>query len=306
MSLISKLPLVRGVYRENFPLNKTNWFNVGGEAEIFYKPEDLEDLSFFLKNVSKDINITVLGVGSNIIIRDGGIDGVVIKLGRNFTTINYSLLDDNDVLLNVGAGCLNYNLAYFCLENEISGLEFLVGIPGSIGGGIAMNAGAYGSEFKDFITYVQAVNLEGEIKSISNSDMRFSYRSNGLSEQHIFTQASFLLKKKNKSLIKEKMDEIINKREQTQPIKEKTTGSTFANPQGYHAWKLIDEAGLRGAKIGGAQMSLKHCNFMINLGDATANDLESLGEHVKKKVYEHSGVNLNWEVKILGKPKEIV
>ena len=297
MSLVDSLPKVRGEYRYNFPLNKANWFNVGGLAEVLFKPKDIEDLISFMNDRPRDIDITVLGVGSNVIIRDGGIDGVILKLGRAFA--GAEIFDGNFV--RAGSSCLNYNLAHLCAENSLSGLEFLVGIPGSIGGGIAMNAGAYGFEFKDFLVEVKAVDMQGKMHILSNKDFGFIYRGNSLKKQMIFTEAVFELKNGNKDDILEKMSVINKKRENTQPIYDKTTGSTFANPEGYAAWKLIDDAGLRGFKIGGASMSTKHCNFMINDGTATARDLEDLGEYVRKKVYMNSAITLEWEVKRIGK-----
>jgi UDP-N-acetylmuramate dehydrogenase len=295
--MIDTLPQVRGEYRFNFPLHKTNWFNVGGPAEVLFKPKDSEDLIYFLQNKPQDIDITIFGVGSNIIIRDGGLDGVVVRLGRAFT--NIELLEKN--VVKVGAACLNYNLANFCADNGLTGLEFLIGIPGSIGGGVAMNAGAYGAEFKDFIKQVKAVDYDGNIHIFSNKDMGFFYRGNSLKEKMIFLEAIFELSYDDHEKISIRMGEISRKREETQPIKEKTTGSTFANPDGYSAWKLIDEAGFRGFKMGGASMSEKHCNFMINDGTATASDLEGLGEYIRKKIHFTTGILLEWEVKRIGK-----
>jgi UDP-N-acetylmuramate dehydrogenase len=295
--MIDTLPKIRGEYRFNFPLNKTNWFNVGGPAEVLFKPKDPEDLIYFLQNKPQDINITIFGVGSNIIIRDGGLDGVVLRLGRAFT--NIELLEKN--VVKVGTACLNYNLANFCADNCLAGLEFLIGIPGSIGGGVAMNAGAYGVEFKDVIQQVKAVDYDGNIHIFSNEEMGFFYRGNSLKEKMIFLEAIFKLSYDDRDKISARMEGISKKREETQPIKEKTTGSTFANPPGYSAWKLIDEAGFRGFKVGGASMSEKHCNFMINDGTGTAADLENLGEYVREKVYSKTGILLEWEVKRIGK-----
>ena len=311
--MVDILPKIRGEYRFNFPLSNSNWFKVGGPAEILFKPSDEDDLIDFLKNKPKDIDITVFGVGSNLIIRDGGIDGVVIKLGRAFNTI--SVIEDElkDLLkseprgtkfIQVGAACLNHNLANFCASEALAGLEFLIGIPGSIGGGIAMNAGAYGSEFKDYIKRVKAVDYDGNIHIFDKEDMGFVYRGNSLKKDMIFLEAIFELSHDDPKKIFARMEEITKKREQTQPVKEKTTGSTFANPIGYSAWKLIDEAGFRGFKMGGASISEKHCNFMINDGTAKAKDLEDLGEHIRKEVYSSRGILLEWEVKRIGK-KEV-
>jgi UDP-N-acetylmuramate dehydrogenase len=240
--------------------------------------------------------VTIIGVGSNLLIRDGGIDGVVIKLGRGFTSIE---LKNNE--LHVGAGCLDFNVAMFCKENEIGGLEFYSGIPGSIGGALAMNAGAYGGETASILISAQAIDEMGQIHELSNQDFGFIYRGNTLPEGWIFSKAVFKTYRQDKSIIAEKINDISFKREATQPIRTKTTGSTFANPTDVKAWQLIDKAGCRGLKIGDAIVSEKHCNFLINQGAATAKDLESLGEEVKRRVKETSNIELEWEVKRVGK-----
>ena len=315
---------IKGTIKTNCNLKHLTWFKVGGDADIFFKPEDTEDLAVFLKENNGHLPVTVIGAGSNLIIRDKGVEGVVVKLGRNFTTV-IPLLDrgihgaqgekmdspgpapgndnrDDASLLSVGAGCLNFNLAKFCLENSISGFEFLVGIPGTIGGGIAMNAGAYGREFKDIVHSVQALDNKGNILNLSLKDIGFGYRSNSLPKDLIFTKVFFnIVTKAAPGDIKRKMDEINASRKSTQPITEKTGGSTFANPPGHKAWELIDSAGMRGARVGDACMSNMHCNFMINLGAATASDMEELGELVIAKVKEHSGVELKWEIKRVGR-----
>ena len=287
---------VRGEIKENYNLSHLTWFKVGGPAQFFFKPEDISDLKGLLKQNNNRLPITVLGAGSNTIIRDGGIDGIVIKLGRNFTNIE---LQDDEII--VGASCLNLNLAKFCLNNLIEGFEFLVGIPGTIGGGVIMNAGAYGSEFKNVLSSIEVITTAGEVMSISLNEIDFSYRSANLLQDYIVTSATFKAQIGNLEKISALMDEINSKRASTQPIKEKTSGSTFANPSGYKAWELIDKAGLRGYRIGGAQISELHCNFMINDGSACAQDLEQLGEHVKAQVFEKCGVALEWEVKRIGK-----
>ena len=291
------LPKVRGKYKFDYNIAHLTWFKVGGNADILFKPEDSEDLADFLKEKDSTLGVMVLGAGSNIIIRDGGIEGVVVKLGRSFTQIE-ELSDGN---LVVGTGCLNYNLAKFAATKSIQGFEFLVGIPGTIGGGIAMNAGAYGSEFKNLVISVEAVDKDANYKNLSCEEMGFSYRKNALPEDLIFTKVIFKNKAGNSDQIQSKMDEINKKRSETQPITEKTGGSTFANPDGHKAWKLIDDAGLRGYAIGGASMSQKHCNFMINDGTASASNMEDLGEFVRKRVKEVSGIELNWEIKRVGR-----
>ncbi len=292
-----KLPEIRGEYRFGFNLAPVTWFKVGGNAEVLYRPEDLEDLQFFLSNIEKTVPITVIGNCSNIIVRDGGVDGVVIKLGRNFAKID---MEAEDTIIS-GAGALNSSVATYAAQNSRSNLEFLVGIPGTIGAGIRMNAGAYGTEFKDVLIKFKAIDFAGKIHEFDSSVDFFKYRKCLLSDDLIFVEASFKTIQMDQNLIKEQMQQINEKRVSTQPIKEKTGGSTFANPDGNSSWKLIDEAGLRGYRIGGAEFSHQHCNFMINIGDATAKDLEDLGELAINKVKEKSGIELKWEIKRIGK-----
>ncbi|MES2214543.1 MAG: UDP-N-acetylmuramate dehydrogenase [Pseudomonadota bacterium] len=295
-NLLSKLPTIRGEYRENFSLAPITWFKVGGNAEVFFKPLDLEDLIFFLSNTPKDIPITILGACSNVLIRDGGIPGVVIKLGRAFAGIE--LIQGNHI--RCGSAVLNYNTAQFCHQNSIAGFEFLVGIPGTAGGGIAMNAGAYSREFKDIVLCVEAVDRDGALHQISNEGIGFRYRKNSLPEGLIYTSVTLKYTMGEAGAIKSRMDEIVEARLRTQPVKEKTCGSTFANLPGQHVWKLIDEVGMRGAKVGGAEISKLHCNFMINTGDATAADLETLGNLARERVKSQKGLDLEWEIKRLG------
>jgi UDP-N-acetylmuramate dehydrogenase len=291
------LPKVRGSYKLNYNLSHLTWFKVGGSADVLFKPEDVEDLVSFLKQNDAKVPVVVLGAGSNLIIRDRGIEGVVVKLGRKFTQIEKTV-DGN---LSVGAGCLNYNLAKFCQLNLIKDFEFLIGIPGTVGGGIAMNAGAYGAEFKDIVHAVEAIDIKGNEILIPVDQIGFSYRSNSLPESLIFTKVIFKVSRGNAKEITRKMDYIMNSRLASQPVSAKTSGSTFANPPGMRAWELIDKAGLRGKTVGGAEISDMHCNFMINKGNATAADMENLGEYVRNIVKEHSGVELIWEIKRIGK-----
>lgn len=291
------LPEVRGEYRFNFNLGPITWFKVGGNAQVFFKPEDIEDLQFFLKNLDKDIPVTVLGNCSNVIIRDGGIDGVVIKLGRNFANITQ---DENNNIIT-GCGALNNSVANFAMHNGRAKIEFLVGIPGTIGGGVRMNAGAYGTEFKDVLLSFKALDRNGNLIEFKSNEVEFEYRNCQLPADLIFIEATFVTENDRPENIKARMQQINEQRANTQPIKEKTSGSTFANPNAMKAWELIDKAGLRGFKIGGAEFSDKHCNFMINSGNATANDLEELGELAIKKVIENSGVKLKWEIRRIGK-----
>jgi len=295
--MLIELPKVKGIYRENFKLAGTNWFGVGGEAEIFYKPLDRDDFAFFLKNLTASIPVTILGVGSNLLVRDGGIEGVVIKLGREFTAIN--ILPNG--LIEVGAASINRNFIEFCIEHNIGGLEFLAGIPGSIGGSVYMNAGAYGVEVKDVLHSVEAVDRNGNIHNLTLSDIGYVYRANSLKEQFFFTKAIFKYIPKETIEIKKIVDQINEKRAESQPIRSKTGGSTFKNPPGMKAWELIDQAGCRGMRIGGASVSEKHCNFLINEGTATAQDIEDLGEEVRRRVQEKFNIKLVWEIKIIGK-----
>lgn len=289
---------IRGVFKQNYNLKHLTWLKVGGDADIFFKPEDIEDLKTFLKENNNRFPITVIGAGSNLIIRDKGVEGIVIKLGRNFTDIQF--IDNN--LIVAGTGCLNSNLAKFCLVNSITGFEFLIGIPGTVGGGVAMNAGSYGREFKDIVASVEVLDTEGNLIIIPVDRIGFSYRTNSLPKDLIFTRVFFQAEnKEDPNKIKQKMDEISAIRSSSQPVSEKTGGSTFANPEGFKAWELIDKAGLRGIRVGGACMSEMHCNFMINDNNATATDMENLGELVKQKVKENSGIELQWEIKRIGK-----
>lgn len=291
------LPQIKGEYRSNYILKPLTWLKVGGAAEIFFKPLDSEDLASFLFHNQSQLPIFVLGAGSNIIIRDSGVEGVVIKLGRNFT--NIELTSDNN--LSVGAGCLNFNLSKFCKDNSIMGFEFLSGIPGTIGGGVSMNAGAYGAEFKDIVIAIEALDSNGRLLVLSNEEIGFRHRGNSLPNDLIITKAIFKTKTGNQTIINELLNEINLKRHSSQPVKERTGGSTFVNPTSNSAWKLIDKSGLRGYRIGDAKMSELHCNFMINIENALAKDLEDLGEFVRQKVLEDSNILLEWEIKRIGK-----
>lgn len=290
------LPEVRGKYRFDFPLANSTWFQVGGPADIFFKPEDEKDLAYFIKNKPDNLPYIVLGVCSNLIIRDGGYRGCVIKLGRNFSNIT---ADKN--FITAGASALDVNVAKVAAEKNLSGLEFLVGVPGTIGGAVAMNAGAYNREIKDCLISAKAIDGKGYIMEFKNSDFSFEYRKNNLPKDLIFTEATFeCTQDDRKDDILNRMNKISSSREKAQPIRSKTGGSTFKNPDGYKAWELIDKAGCRGLKIGGAQVSEKHCNFLINTGTATAQDLENLGNEVKARVKANSGIELQWEIKKIG------
>lgn len=298
MSLMDSLPQdVRGRYTQNAPLAESSWFHCGGHADVLFKPKDRDDLSYFLQHCPADIPVTVLGVASNVIIRDGGVRGVVIRLGRAFNTLD---IDKKTQRVTAGAAVLDYNLAVQTAEAGIRGLEFYSGIPGSVGGAVRMNAGAYGGETKDVLISAEIMDRHGQIQTLTSEALGLSYRRSTLPDGAIVMGSTFQGQKGNPTEALALIEEIKSKRESTQPIREKTGGSTFANPDGHKAWQLIDQAGCRGLTIGGAMMSEKHCNFMINDGTATASDLEDLGEEVRKRVADQTGVMLRWEIRRLG------
>ncbi|KZB70706.1 MULTISPECIES: UDP-N-acetylmuramate dehydrogenase [Thalassospira] len=293
--LIDRLPKVRGKLREGAQLAKVTWFQVGGPADVMFRPEDEADLADFLKGKPEDLPVTVIGVGSNLLVRDGGIRGVVVRLGRPFTDV---VVEDGAV--HAGAGALDLNVAQTAQMNGIAGLEFLSGIPGTIGGALRMNAGAYGTEIKDVLVSATAIDGSGNIHTVTPDEMNMTYRHCSVPEDWIFTSAILRASSGDPEDIAKRMDEIQKSRVESQPIKSRTGGSTFANPVPKRAWEVIDAAGCRGLKIGGAQMSEQHCNFMINTGNATALDLEQLGDEVRRRVKEHSGVELRWEIRRIG------
>lgn len=297
--LIDRLPKTRGRLTPNAPLGHMTWFGVGGPAEVLYKPADREDLSEFIANCPKDVPVTVMGVASNLIIRDGGIPGVVIRMGREFAQIGVNGLD-----ITAGSAAIDMNVALNAAAHGVAGLEFLSGIPGTIGGALRMNAGSYGAETKDVLVSADVLFRDGTIRTLGVSDMGMSYRKNALPDDVIFLSAHFRGTKGDTREIERRISEIKQKRAETQPIRTRTGGSTFANPEGEKAWQLIDNAGCRGLKIGDAQMSEMHCNFMLNTNQATAADLERLGEEVRKRVYAKSGIPLRWEIKRVGIPLE--
>lgn len=284
--------------RENYELKNISWFQVGGKADFFYKPKNETDLKNILKLcLELEVPVFVLGVASNLIIRDGGIRGLVIRLGREFAKLEYL----GEQKIYAGAACLDVNLANFAREHAIANLEFFSGIPGTIGGAIKMNAGAYGGETSQVLIEAYAYDLAGNKHILKNADLNFSYRkSSPKLNDLIFVGAVFQGVAGDEKHIAEKIAMIQNNREESQPIRERTGGSTFKNPEGHSAWKLIDESGCRGLKLGGAMISDKHCNFMLNLTDAKASELEELGNLVRAKVKERTGVALNWEIKIIG------
>ncbi|WP_341760341.1 UDP-N-acetylmuramate dehydrogenase [Candidatus Endowatersipora endosymbiont of Watersipora subatra] len=292
---------IRGTLTLNVPISKVTWLRVGGFADLLFQPIDEEDLSVFLTILPSQIPVTVLGLGSNVLVRDGGIEGVVIRLSASgFGGIH--LLGDES--LKVGTAVPNKRVAYAALEASIDGFSFYYGIPGSIGGALRTNAGANGSETQDRVIRVRGVNRMGNIVTLSLSDMHYVYRHSGVDSDLIFTSVILQGIRGEKEMIKKKMNDAQGHRDTVQPIRERTAGSTFKNPLSYSSWKLIDEAGLRGFQIGGALMSCMHCNFMINTGPATGYDLETLGETVRERVFSHSGVLLQWEIKRLGRFSE--
>lgn len=294
-SIIGHLPAVRGRYTENAQLSAVTWFRVGGPADVVFKPASIQDLSLFLKERPQNIPVHVIGVGSNLLVRDGGVRGVVIRLGKGFANV---LVDGHSI--EIGAGMLDRNVALTAREEGIGGLEFLCSIPGTIGGALRMNAGCYGAEIKDVLEYAVVMDPKGQLHRLSPEECGFSYRHCAVPEDWIFISARLRGHQAEPFVIEEAMNKMLAQREQTQPIHTRTGGSTFANPEGYRAWELIDQAGCRGLKIGGAQVSELHCNFLMNTGDASSEDLETLGETVREKVKAQSGVELRWEIQRIG------
>jgi UDP-N-acetylmuramate dehydrogenase len=291
-----KMPRLRGRLLANQSLAELTWFRVGGPAQTLFMPEDAADLCYFLAHLPVDIPVTVVGLGSNLIVRDGGVPGVVIRLGRGFNEIAV----EEGARIRAGAAVPDVKVARAAQEAGIAGLAFLRGIPGGIGGVLRMNGGAYGRETKDAVIEVRAVDRQGRLQVLANKDMHYTYRHCGAPEDLIFIQATFQGTPGDHGAIAAEMNTITESREATQPIKSRTGGSTFKNPPGHKAWQLIDAAGCRGLVVGGAQVSEMHCNFLINLGNATAADIEMLGETVRRRVKETSGVALDWEIKRIG------
>lgn len=293
--LRSKMPALRGRLLSNQSLAELTWFRVGGPAQVLLIPEDEEDLSYLLTNLPQDVPVTPIGLGSNLIVRDGGIAGVVIRLGRGFNDIAVE-----GMRIRAGAAVPDVKVARAAQEAGIAGLSFLRGIPGSIGGALRMNGGAYGGETKDVLIEARGVDRRGVARVYNNADMGFSYRHSGVADDVIFTQALFQGVPGDAAGIAAEMNKITESRESTQPVKSRTGGSTFKNPPGHKAWQLIDAAGCRGLRRGDAQVSEMHTNFLINLGNATAADIEELGETVRERVKQNSGIDLEWEIKRIG------
>ena len=300
MRLISQIKEIKNkisgqiLFDEN--LSKYSWFNLGGPAKVVFRPKDLNELSIFLKNTKKFNKIKVLGVGSNTLIRDGGFNGIIIKFGKSFSHL--SLFDQNTII--AGASALDKNVSNFAFENLLTGFEFLSCIPGTIGGGIRMNSGCYGEDISKILISVQVMDLNGKIKVIYPSDIKFSYRGCNLDNSLIFISATFRGKKSNKKNIQKKLNCLTEQKKRDQPSKIKTCGSTFKNPESNKAWKLIKYSGCVGMRVGDAYISEKHCNFFVNKGNAKSKDLENLIYQVKNKVLDKTGINLELELQIIG------
>jgi len=296
-SLMDHLPDVRGRLSADEPMARYTWFKVGGNAEVLFRPADADDLQNFLKGVPADIKIGVIGNASNLLVRDGGIPGVVIRLGSAFNQIR---VEGQELI--AGAGAADFTVARTARDASLAGLEFLSGIPGTIGGAVIMNGGAYGSEISDICVSASFVDRLGHRHEIAAADLGFRYRHSDIEPSWIVTDVRLRGEAGDKLTITERMEKIQNEREITQPVRTPTGGSTFANPPGHKAWQLIDQAGCRGLKRGQAMVSDLHCNFLVNQGGASASDLEGLGEEVRRRVFEHSGIRLDWEIRRIGIP----
>jgi UDP-N-acetylmuramate dehydrogenase len=298
-SLAVAMPKLRGRMIANQKLSDVTWFRVGGPAQVLFSPADEEDLAYFLSNLAPEIPVTVIGLGSNLLVRDGGVEGVVIRLARGFNEVTA----EGD-RVKTGTAVPDVKVSRAAADAGLSGLAFYRGVPGAIGGALRMNAGAYGRETKDALIEARAVDRKGKLHVLKNSDFGYSYRHSGAPKDSIFTQAIYQAEPGDPAKIAAEMDEITERRESTQPIKSRTGGSTFKNPPEKKSWQLIDAAGCRGLVVGDAQVSELHCNFLINRGNASAADIENLGEEVRRRVKENSGVELEWEIVRLGKAAE--
>jgi UDP-N-acetylmuramate dehydrogenase len=294
--LKAAMPDLRGRLLANEQLGPLTWFRVGGPAQILFTPTDEDDLAYFLANLPDEFPVYVVGVGSNLIVRDGGMPGVVIRLSPR----GFGETGAQDDIVRAGTAALDKRVAETAAAANIGGLEFYFGIPGTIGGALRMNAGANGGETKDVLVEATGIGRDGARHTFRNAEMKFVYRNSGVDPSIIFTSARFRGRIAAPEAIRARMSEVQNHRETAQPIREKTGGSTFKNPPGHSAWKLIDAAGCRGLRVGGAQVSEMHCNFLINTGSATGHDIETLGETVRARVKEHCGIELQWEIKRIG------
>ena len=296
--LQAAMPDLRGRFSANAPLADITWFRVGGPAQVLFRPADEADLAYFLQNLPHDTPVRVVGLGSNLLVRDGGLAGVVVRLGRGFAKV----AAEDGHRLRTGTAVPDVQVARAAAEAGIDGLAFYRGIPGAIGGALRMNAGAHGTETKDVLIEARAVDREGIIHVLTNADMGFRYRHSGICADWIFTEALYGGRPGDRDAILEEMEAVASYRDEHQPTRERTGGSTFKNPPGHSAWQLVDAAGCRGLRIGGAMVSEKHCNFLINADDATAEDIETLGETVRARVKDESGITLEWEIIRIGEP----
>ena len=294
-SWIDQMPPVRGRLQFDQALGPFTWFRVGGPADVVFRPADEEDLKSFLSALPKTVPVTIIGVGSNLLVRDGGVRGVVIRLGGDFNFIHLT-----EQTLETSAAALDSTVAQTALDQGRQGLEFLSGIPGTIGGALRMNAGAYGREMKDVVISATALDRAGTVRTLSHDELGFSYRHSSVPEDWVFLSTTLSAPSGERSAIANRMAEIRDNREASQPLRTRTGGSTFANPPNEKAWALIDRAGCRGLVRGGAMISEKHCNFMINTGNATATDLEDLGDDVRERVLKTTGITLQWEIRRIG------
>ena len=297
--LKAAMPELRGRLLANQSLAELTWFRAGGPAQVLFTPSDEDDLAYFLAHLPRELPVCVVGVGSSLIVRDGGMPGAVIRLGpRGFGEMTV----DGDIV-SAGAAALDKRVAEAAAAANVSGLEFFFGIPGTVGGALRMNAGANGAETRDVLIEAVGISRDGKKHAFTNADMKFAYRNSGVDPSTVFTSARFRGLIAAPERIRARMNEVQNHRETAQPIREKTGGSTFKNPPGNSAWKLIDAAGCRGLRVGGAQVSEMHCNFLINTGSATGHDIETLGETVRARVKQNSGIELHWEIKRIGIPE---
>ncbi|MFY9350548.1 MAG: UDP-N-acetylmuramate dehydrogenase [Sphingobium sp.] len=290
------MPAVRGSLKADAPLAPLVWFKAGGAAQWLFEPKDADDLSAFLRDLDPSVPVMALGLGSNLIVRDGGVPGVVVRLGKPFATVE----QQDATSLVCGGGASGILVSSTARDSGIAGLEFLRSIPGTVGGFVRMNGGAYGRETCDILIEAQVVLRSGEQVTLSNADLGYTYRHSTLPEGAVVVSATFRGHPGEPAGIQAEMDRIAAAREESQPLRSKTGGSTFKNPAGHKAWQLVDEAGCRGLTIGGAQVSEKHTNFLLNLGNATSADIEALGEEVRRRVRETSGIELEWEIQRVG------
>lgn len=295
--LAARMPGLRGTLQANAPTAPLSWFRTGGPAQVLFSPADEDDLALFLEAAPRELPVMVVGLGSNLLIRDGGVEGVLIRLGKSFADVTV-----DGLRVRAGAGAPDVKVARAAAEAGIDGLSFLRGIPGAIGGALRMNGGAYGGEVKDVFVEATALDRAGRRHRLGPAEMDFSYRHCGAPADLIFTSAVFEGRSGEPAAILAAMNAITEARSSTQPVNTRTGGSTFKNPPGHKAWELVDRAGCRGLRVGDAQVSELHCNFLINHGTASAAEIESLGEEVRRRVRESSGVTLEWEIRRIGRP----